>query len=172
MYTSDQLKAAMDNTAPLPKTAGEVKALREKMFAARDAIPAYEAKIAEALRTKHTWNIDALEACLEQARTDYVNYSHELQRIGQYGAVLEAQERAQALAAAQEHQRDQSQLEFAAQQEAESKAEYQRRYLSHGGTPAAFEKAWPALWTEELHRRTLAGTDALRARLLQSGKYS
>jgi hypothetical protein len=85
---------------------------------------------------------------------------------------LEAQERAQAQATEQQKQRDQAQVEFAAQQEAEAKAEYLRRYLANGGTPAAFEQAWPALWAEELHRRTIQGTDALRQRLLSSGKYS
>jgi chromosome segregation ATPase len=173
IYSSQDLKNKMAEVAPtLPKTAAEVRATREKMFAARDAIPEYEARIAEARRTRNLWNIDALEANLEQAREDYATLSHELQRIGSYGQVLEAQERVQALTAQQERQREADQLANAAMLEAEAKADTRIHYLNAGGTPAQFEKSWPSLWAAELERGTLTGTDALRARLLQSGKYS
>jgi hypothetical protein len=172
-YSHEQLKTAMTEAASgLPTKASEVAALREKMLNARDAIGEYESRIAEARRARNLWNVDALEANLEQARVTFTDSQRELQRVGSYGAALQAAEHAKAQAAEQERQREADQLAFAAQQEIEAQAEYLRLYLGNGGTPERFEIAWPGLWEAELNRRTLQGTDALRQRLLSSGKYS
>lgn len=170
MYSRDELKAKMAETT-LP-TLQEYRALKARYEQAQTDIQTYEEKIATAQQSRNYWNYDQLRANLEAARTVVTDTQHELARVGHYGPVLEAQERDRIAAAERQKQRERTQLEFAAQQEAESKAEYREHYLRNGGTPEAFERAWPALWAEELHKRTVQGTDALRQRMLASGKYS
>lgn len=159
----------MGEIAPtMPTTVEQVRAARNHMLDARAVVSEIEQQLSYASSAERPALLDRLQAAKERA----LDTQKEFERIGALGPALEAKERAMQMEAEQERQRAANQSEFAATQEAEARAEFERRYLAAGGTPAQFERDWPTLWKEELKRRTLAGTDALRARMLASGNYS
>ncbi|MBA2679589.1 MAG: hypothetical protein H0U76_14480, partial [Ktedonobacteraceae bacterium] len=67
---------------------------------------------------------------------------------------------------------EQAQAADATRLEQEAKTTMQQRYIASGGTSNNFEKAWPAIWQEELVRRTLASGDPQLEKLRQSGRYA
>jgi hypothetical protein len=81
---------------------------------------------------------------------------------------LAARKRADEFEAEREKQREKNEREHQAahakEQEAEAKAEMRTRYLAAGGTSEQFERAWPALWEQELARRVQTNTYEARLR--------
>ena len=81
---------------------------------------------------------------------------------------LAARKHANEFEAERERQREKNEREhqatFAKEQEDEAKAEMRTRYLASGGTPEQFERAWPALWEQELTRRVQTNTYEARLR--------
>lgn len=152
-----------EEQAKNPITAADVRHAREKMFDAREQLAR--------VQSGESTSVYSLQELREKAADAEKHY----QEVYARGGHLEHAERAQKFDAEREARREydekKRQAAHAKEQEAEAKAETRTRYLAAGGTAEQFERAWPAMWEQELARRVQANQDTFEARIRASGQY-
>lgn len=162
---SQQHQEAYEQRLEADTTVSEAKRALSRAQANLEELQAYTRGLPFQQRVQYTGNFTQAQEAITQAQAAYSKATNDFARK-EYLASLEAKK------AEQRQALETEQARYAQEQEAQAKAEFRSRYLASGGTPEAFEKAFPEMWQAELMRRTQQESHTLRQHMLASGRYN
>jgi hypothetical protein len=180
MYTQEQYRAKLaeieaERAKEPPITANSLEQARNRWLTARDKVTELETQVQPLgyVRPQYRAYYERLHGELAAAKEEMRDAKEAFDKMNSkvMAHTLAARAKSQAMKAEREKKQKAEQEARAEQEERDTKKEFRTRYLTAGGTEAQFEKAWPAMWANELERRTLEGKDRTRERLLASGRY-
>jgi len=168
MSTQEQLKQAMTEVADKQKTYDENSV--DEARAKWDEASALVQYIQAGGRSIHT-----LHEARQSENDARMLLDDAIKNAGHLQLAKREREQEQAKNAALEAERHAAQVEHAAAEKANFRAEAKTRWLAAGGSEHSFGEQFESLWTDEVRRRVQLvpnEQEAMRQKLAQSGRYS